>query len=49
MLYTDATAMKSGDPNGLMASDKGVMVEMTFEAAATLLAGATAAVVATMF
>ena len=49
MLYTDATAMKAGDPEGLMASDTGVMVEMTFEAAATLLAGAAAVVVATVF
>ena len=49
MLYTDMTAMKAGDPEGLAAYDTGAMVEMTFEAAATLLAGAAAAVVATVF
>ena len=49
MLYTDMTAMKAGDPEGLMASDTGAITEMTFEAAATLLAGAAAAVVATVF
>ena len=49
MLYTDMTAMKAGDPEGLAAYDTGAMVEMTFEAAATLLAGAAAAVVAIVF
>ena len=46
ILYADEAAMEAGTAADHAA---GVAVEMTFEAAATLLAGAAAAVVATVF
>ena len=46
MLYADKTAQDAGTS---AADAAGVAVEMTFEAAATLLAGAAVAVVATVF